>query len=215
MNLFLEDEEDYSLSWLRSAIDDYKEKYNICSVVIDYLELTSSITLEYYQMMKGMAIREDQVLLNLSRYIKNLAKELDLVMIGMTQTNEEARRNGIRDQGAIKGGKAIANKADAGWTIFELTPKEMELIEPYTKVVKFNKGKVRKGKNKDEKRLKPNVMYSVYKNRGGKFKKVKIFGWQDLGNCQFIDLFCTDWYYNPISIDKVITDFTDFRDIDE
>jgi len=191
MQLFLEDEENYDLSYLWSTTEQYKEDYNISVLCIDYLELTASLIGEYSQLTRGMSVREDQVLLNLSANIKNMSKKFDLTIFGYTQTTDEARRDGVRDQRAVKGARSLPNKCDVGITVFEPTNKELEMIEPLIKKCK--------GINNT---ITPNACYTIYKNRGNVHKNIKIWGYNNLGNGRFIDLFCTDKNYNPMNIQE-------------
>lgn len=189
--LYLEDEENYDISFLSHTIEHYKTEHNIGVAVIDYLELTSALTSEFTQITRGMGVREDQVLLNLSTNIKNLAKRFDIAIIGFTQTTDEARRDAVRDQRAVKGARSLPNKCDLGLTSFAPTKQEIELLEPLIEKCGLNNYRCR-----------PNIGYSVYKNRGGKFKNIKIWGYQDLGTMEYVDLFCTDESYAPINVDK-------------
>lgn len=189
--LYLEDEENYDISFISHTIEHYKTEYNIGAVAIDYLELTSALTSEFTQMTRGMGVREDQVLLNLSANIKNMAKRYDIGIIGFTQTTDEARRDGVRDQRAVKGARSLPNKCDLGMVTFSPTKKELELLEDIIERVGLNNN-----------RCVPNICYSIYKNRGGKFKNIKIWGYQDLGTMEFIDLFCTDESYSLVNVDR-------------
>lgn len=189
--LYLEDEENYDISFLSHTIEHYKTEHNIGAVAIDYLELTSALTSEFTQMTRGMGVREDQVLLNLSANIKNMAKRYDISIIGFTQTTDEARRDGVRDQRAVKGARSLPNKCDLGMVSFAPTKKELELLEEVIEKVGLNNY-----------RCVPNICYSIYKNRGGKIKNIKIWGYQDLGTMEYTDLFCTDESYVPVNVDK-------------
>lgn len=189
--LYLEDEENYDISFLAHTIEHYKTEHNIGAVAIDYLELTSALTSEFTQMTRGMGVREDQVLLNLSANIKNMAKRYDISIIGFTQTTDEARRDGVRDQRAVKGARSLPNKCDLGMVSFAPTKKELELLEEVIEKVGLNNYK-----------CVPNICYSIYKNRGGKIKNIKIWGYQDLGTMEYVDLFCTDESYVPMNVDK-------------
>ncbi len=190
--LFLVDEEDYDVTYLWYKIEQYVNEYNICAVALDYIELNSALVSEYVQETRGMGAREDQVLLNLSKNIKNISKKLDVAFFGFTQTTDEARRDGIRDQRAVKGSRSLPNKADVGLVTFEPTKKELDMIEPL-----LNKKGLVKSKY-------PNVCYSFYKNRGCTTKNIKIWGYQNLGTMEFEDLFCTDHNYRPINIKKTV-----------
>ena len=189
--LYLEDEENYDISFLSHTIEHYKTEYNIGVVAIDYLELTSALTTEFTHTTRGMGVREDQVLLNLSTNVKNMAKRFDVAMIGFTQTTDLARAEGVRDQRAVKGARSLPNKCDLGMTSFAPTKQEIELLEPLIEKCGLNNG-----------RCVPNIGYNIYKNRGGKFKNIKIWGYQDLGTMEYVDLFCTDESYAPINVDK-------------
>ena len=70
--------------------------------------------------------------------------------------------------------------------------KELELLEPV--ITEATKG--------INNRIIPNVCLTIYKNRWFNPKDVKIWGYQDLGTGQFIDLFCTDKNYNVLNISK-------------
>ena len=198
MQLFLEDEEDYDVQFIENMVEKYKADHNISVLVIDYLELTAGCIAEYSQLTKGMSVREDQVLLNLSARVKNIAKRYFITIFGYTQTTDEARRDGVRDARAVKGARSLPNKADVGITVFEPTKKELELIEP------FIEKKAGLGKN-----IIPNTIYTIYKNRGGQIKSVMIWCHQNLGNMRVIDLFCTDKFYNLILVDKTEVSFLD------
>lgn len=193
--IYLEDEEDYDISYLWNMTEKYKSSENIRAMAIDYLELTTALTAEYAQLSKGMSVREDQVLLNLSRNTKNIAKKFDLTIFGFTQTTDEARRDGVRDQRAVKGARSLPNKADVGITSFEPTKKELELVEPL----------IKKGRGLNS-TIVPNVCSTIYKNRGGEIKNVKVWSHQNLGNMNVIDLFCTNNDYEPINVDKTYID---------
>lgn len=188
--IWLEDESNYDNCFLWNLAEEYKRKQGINIMIIDYLELNSSLQIEYSKFSRGMSVREDQILLNLSENVKNIANKLDITVVAFTQTTEEARRMGIRDQGSVKGAKSLPNKIDVGIVVFEPTKKELEKVEAMIKRASHGGDVV------------PNVVYTIYKNRGNKIKKVKIWGRQNLGNMQHEDLFCTNEYYEPINIDK-------------
>lgn len=189
--LFLEDEPNFDTAYLWQVIEEYKLKHNICAVAIDYIELTGAMMAEYSKLTKNMGTREDQVLLHLSTNIKNICGKLDVFINAFTQTTDEARRDGARDQRAVKGARSLPNKVDVGIVTFEPSKKELEKLEP---IIKKQRGILA---NKY-----PNVCYSIYKNRGGKLKKVKIWGYQNLGNMEYYDMFCTNDYYEQINVDK-------------
>jgi len=197
--LFMEDEANYDLAYLWNITERYKSNEDLDALAIDYLELTVALTSEYVQSTRGMSAREDQVLLNLSKNTKDIARDYNISIFGFTQTTDEARREGVRDQRAVKGARSLPNKADVGITVFAPTKKEVDYIEPL----------IRKGKGFSNKII-PNTCYTIYKNRFGEInEEVKIWCYQNLGNMRTIDLFCTNRDYEPISIDKTAIELKD------
>lgn len=192
MKLYMEDEEDFDINFLWQTLEKHKIEHDICLVCLDYIELNGALMSEYTSMSRGMTAREDQILLNLSKNLKAMAKKFDLFIVAYTQTNDEGRTQGLRDQSAVKGGKSLPNKADFGMTVFEPTRKELELLESI--IDKTSKGLGRKNI--------PNVCYTTYKNRWFSIKKIKIWGYQDLGTNEYQDLFCTNEYYEYLDIPK-------------
>lgn len=192
MQLYFEDEEDFDINFLWQIIEKHKMEHNICMVCLDYVELNSALAMEYTSTSRGMTSREDQILLNLSKNIKAISKRFDVNIIAYTQTNDEGRKEGLRDQTAVKGGKSFPNKSDFAMTVFEPTKKELELIEPI----------IRKHSKGINGKIIPNVCYHTYKNRWFNPKKIKIWGYQDLGTNEYKDLFCTDEHYKYINIPK-------------
>ena len=200
--LYLEDEANYDLAYIWNTVDRYKRNFGLDALAIDYLELTVGLTAEYVQSTRGMTAREDQVLLNLSTSVKDLAKEYNITVFGYTQSTDEARTLGVRDQRAVKGAKSLPNKANVGITVFTPTKKELELIQPL----------IKKGRGLNS-TITPNTCYTIYKNRFGKItQEVKIWCYQNLGNMKTIDLFCTNRDYEPISIDKTYITLEDNKD---
>lgn len=191
--LYLEDNPNFDTSYLWSVIEEYKIKHDICVVAIDYIELNTALIAEFAQASRNMGIREDQVLLELSANIKNIAEKLDVFVMTFTQTTDEARKDGARDQRAVKGARSLPNKADVGIVTFEPTKKELEKVQPI--LDNINIGLVE--------HKHPNVCYSFYKNRSGKIKDVKVWGYQNLGNMEYVDMFCTNENYERINIDPV------------
>ena len=188
--LYQEHNPNFSVSYLWKTIEDYKKQHDIVAVGLDYIELNPSLIGEYTNNTKGMGVREDQVLLDLSTNLKNIAEDIDVFMMAFTQTTDEARRDGIRDQRAVKGARSLPNKADVGVVVFEPTKKELGKID----AIVTRKGIVRYKT--------PNICHSFYKLRGGiqQHKDIKVWGYQDLGTMEYVDMFCTDKDYKLVNV---------------
>lgn len=181
--IYLEREPNYDCLFLESMIEKYVTKYGVREVMIDYIELTPPMIGEYVRMTKGLQAREDSILLNVSTVLKNLTEEFDIFIKIYTQVSENARRDEtVRDSGAIKGSKSLQTRADLGLVVMRPTFKEIAKVEPIIKI-----------KNCKE----PNICYHIYKNRDGEIAEFKVWGYLNLGNFDYEELFITDWYYRP------------------
>ncbi len=191
MKLFTETEDNYDGAYLDYTVGKYHNEYGIGMVVLDYIELTGALTGEYAQMTRGIQGRGDSVLLDLSAKLKKMARRYQVAFIAFTQVSENARRDEtIRDAGAIKDSKSIQNKADLGVTVFAVTTREMEKIQP----LMSNRGL----------NVVPNIYYFVYKNRGNKLKRVRVFAYQDLSKMKVVDCFVTNENFEPINVNPTM-----------
>ena len=192
--IYLENEPNYSCDFFWDIVEQHVTNHNIGALIVDYLEMTPALASEYSQMTRGMQVKEDQVLFNLSTQLKNIAKAYKIYVKGYTQISENARRDyRIRDSGAIKGCKSLQMRADLAMCTFRPDKEELALIKEYLEE--------RKAIGKPV--TTPNIIIHVYKNRGGKRVMIKIWGHVDLGTMVYQDLFVTDWNYKVISINPI------------
>ena len=203
-NIFLEDEADFNIRFLRQIIEKYNSQYNLDLVCLDYIELNGALIREFVEISHGMTAREDMILLNLSKELKQMAKDFDLTIVAFTQASSEGRKEGFRDQSVIKGGKSLPNKSDLGYTVFAPTPKEMKILEPI--IMEKSKG--------FGKKLIPNMGITIYKNRwfnfrdeqGREIKELKIWLRFDGGTGRCVDCFTTTKNYELINLPKTKVD---------
>ena len=189
MKLYLEKESDYDIAYLRDRVSYHKREHNIGMVVLDYIEDTPSLMVEYKSLMKGANVSSHQMLSNLSKVLKDIAVEFDVAMFAMSQVNGEARSMGVRDANAIAGSKAIQNKCDYGMTVFRPTQAELKKIEP---LCKFGT---------------PDTCISIFKARDSDYGQVKIWLKVNLGNGSVQDLFVTNWAYEKLKVPKTWVEF--------
>lgn len=189
------DEEDYDIAFLRNKIDFYKRNYDIDMVVLDYIELTPALMSEYANLSKGNTPKTNQLLLNLSKAMKNLAREYDIIFVALTQISSQQYLLGYRDNSLLPESKSILNKADGCCHVLPPSPKELKLITPLLeKKTGFYKA--------------DNIVgYFIYKNRGGNQHHVILWCNQDLGTMETNFLFATDYNYKPIKVTGVVVDF--------
>ena len=108
---------------------------------------------------------------------------------------------GNKDSSALKGSKAIIEKADGGILALPVTKKDLTKLKPILDCdTSF-------GINV------PNMSYYIFKNRGGKWKSIIIWTRLNLGTMRETDCFVTDYDYELITdIEKTLIDFQ-FDDI--
>ena len=199
MNLFLEDKPDYDASWMWRTVEYYKEEYNICMVCLDYLEITPSINAEYVK-NGGTRGKDDIALITFSNELKQMANKFKLTMIFYTQAIRlsDIERMDFFDNNTIKGCANLHVKADIGITVFPPTAK---MLDTMSEVIQVCNRRLRKEEG-CKFNLKPNAIYTLYKNRETEIREIKIWGYLNQGTGRFIEMFVTDRENNLISLDK-------------
>lgn len=179
--LFIKCMEEFNTPELEMQIELHIMRYGVTNVIVDYLESNPKLVMELSEKMKGMPIREDMVLLHLSKVVKRLAEDYDIFIETGTQRNREESR----DENSLAGGKATANKCDHGMILD--VPNEQDLKKLEGLIQRFGR---------------PNYLKSIYKNRKGK-KMVYLWMEKNLGNMRGKVLFATDFRYNTIKVDTL------------
>lgn len=194
-NIWLTDMPSFNIRKLEEEIKYHKSVHNIDFVAFDYILLNSACVKEFAERRGGGSFRGDDVLLELSKALKDLAKKYDVGIITATQTNADIKDFHMRDYQVIRGGKAVADKATGGSISMPITTQELKLVEPYIEK------KYRNFKNS----IQPNFVETVYKSRFSKYpKECKIFSYYNLGNMRKIEMFVTDKNFKQIDVPKTI-----------
>lgn len=181
-NIWFEYVPEYDANTLEDIIENHKLEHDIEYVWFDYISATVELNSEYAAESKTkMVVREDQVLANLSKKLKNFTRKFDVSIDSFTQVTGDFKNEANRDQTIVRGAKAIIDKADGAMIAMPPSEKELKKIEPI----------LRQMINKPI----PNLVYSVYKNRGGKWNKIKIWLYIDYSTMRVHDLFVTDYEY--------------------
>lgn len=196
-NIWFEYVPEYDANTLEEIIETHKLEHDIEYVWFDYISATVELNSEYAAESKTkMVVREDQVLANLSKKLKNFTKKFDVSIDSFTQVTGDFKNEANRDQTIVRGAKAIIDKADGAMIAMPPTEKELKKIEPITREL-INKPT-------------PNLVYSLYKNRGGKWNKIKIWLYIDYSTMRVHDLFVTDYEYKLIKdMEKTYIDVND------
>ena len=150
--------------------------HNIEYVFFDYIFICPSLLSEF----KGVALRNDEILLMFSTALKELAVELNVCMFTSTQVNAAADSNAnIRNESSIAGSRAVINKADIGMVCARPTKEEIDFFISTGETV-------------------PNLVTDIYKVRSGVWTQVRIWSLIDLGTLRKEDLYMTDARLNVI-----------------
>lgn len=122
-------------------------------------------------------LRSDQVLMQFSAMLKEVAVSYNVFMLTGTQiTGSDPRAKMVRGFADIRDGKSIADKADFCMIGCEVTDEEYEHIRTYCEELKIGR---------------PTQVIDIYKNRSGIHKNCKIYRDANLGNLTAQDLLIT------------------------
>jgi replicative DNA helicase len=192
-NIYLTDMPSFNIKKIEEEIAYYKRECDIGYVAFDYMLLSNSLVKEFVEQRgRGVGARGDEILLELSKQLKDMCKKYDIGMITSTQVNADIKDYRNRDYQVLRGGKAVADKATGGSISMPITNQELKLIEPYLERRGFGL-------------LKPNFVETVYKSRFSEYpKECKIFSNYNLGNMRKVEMFVTDKDFKPINIPKTI-----------
>ena len=159
-------------------------------IFLDYIYSNAELMKEFAKAseFKGN-IREDQILLNLSTKLKQFTKDYKVSIDAWTQTNNDYKNEANRDSSVIRGAKSMADKVDVGGIVSKPTEKE----ERNLKIIDDNF----LNQNNDGRTMirTPNIQkvcVSIYKNRGGEYKDIKIWLNIDYSTMRVHDLYVTD-----------------------
>lgn len=183
--LYIIEMEEFDTNDIRNEIERYILNYGVEYINFDYIQMNPKLSVSM-QKKFGHKMQDDQMLLEISRVLKNIAKEYDVFISSSTQLNashSEINPEVSRTQNALRGSKAIADKIDYGVILAPPTEKDLKKTD-----------------NIDSPE-RPNMSYWVYKNRNN-LKNIVIWSKIDLGTMRETFLFATDYQYNPIDLSR-------------
>ena len=186
---------DFTIDLINDTIEKYVINYGIIACFFDYINDSPSLYAYYYEKSKTR-LRTDQILFMFSNALKLTCNKFNVYLGSSTQLNDAYKEDGNKDASALKGSKAIIEKADGGILALPVTKKDLKKLEPILKAEgSFGL-------------LQPNMSYYVFKNRGGKWKAVIVWTQLNLGTMRETDCFVTDYNYELITdIEQTVIDF--------
>ena len=187
-NLIVVHMPDPTIDQVRAKIRYHYFKDGIENLFYDYIFSSPGLLNEY----RDLKIREDVILNIFSTALKDAAVEMGLFVMTATQLNdvssEPGKRKEIKNQSLIRGSKAILDKADVGAIGSMVSYEELEMLKPLI----------------DKYKITPNQVLDVYKNRGNKYKDVRIWSYVNLGTCRKTDLFITNARFQEVPDFEII-----------
>lgn len=155
-------------------------------IFYDYLGTSLGILEEIGNRARISNMREDSVLFLLATRLKELAVQYNIFIETSSQLNANWKTDSIPDQNLLRGAKSIADRADWGAILLNVTKEDEEDLNA------ANWPTVWGGM--------PNQKLSIYKNRRGKYVNCYIWIFADKGTCRFYPIGTTDWKLQPYDI---------------
>lgn len=189
--LYIEVVPDFSLTDITNTIKRNIRLNSVQYICFDYIHSSMKILEEISHRSGGIPLREDNILFLLAVHLKDICSEFGVFILTSTQLNGSWKNEPVPDQNMLRGSKAIADKADFGAIMLDVTSEDVENLSALLR----NNGLP-----------KPNIKMSIYKNRRGSYNKCFLWMKVDKGTCRFDPIFCTDYDYNFIPINDTEID---------
>lgn len=181
-HIWIEELFDFDIDDLTHLIQKYVNKHDVGYVFFDYIQTTLKM---FDSMAKRGAknLQEHQLLRILSVHLKNMCNRFNVWIGTATQLNSKWKDDGNvnLDETAIEGSKSISNKLDLGAIQIGLTAKDEALWEEIKNEVEVPFG------------LEPTHTVNIYKNRGNRWKFIRIWIHFNMGTLRVTDLFVTNY----------------------
>ena len=120
---------DFTIELISETIEKYILNYGIVACFFDYINDSPSLY-EYYYNKTHTRLRTDQILFLFSAALKLVCNKFDIYLGSATQLNDNYKEDNNKDAGALKGSKAIIEKADGGILALPVTHKDLKKLKP-------------------------------------------------------------------------------------
>ena len=180
-----------------ATIEKYHQIYHVDYFFFDYLMSNEDMLAEGSKKIRISNVREDMLLLNLSTTLKNLCKELNVMIWTATQLTlqQDSAQTNLLSEISLRGAKSIADKADDGAILMNVRGVDKPAIDAWY---------MQHPEWKNDESRKPNAILHFYKMRLGKYAGTKLYVHFDRGTCRMTDCFATDKDGNIIQIEDTI-----------
>lgn len=154
--LYVEYVPDFTLKDIENCIKRHIRQHSTQYIFYDYIHTSMRMLEDISRRSGGVKLREDNLLFLLSVKLKDLCTQFNIFILTSTQLNQDWKKDPIPDQNLLRGAKAIADKADYGCILLDVTDEDREALEKQVN---------------DEGLQMPNIKMSIYKNRRGSYNK--------------------------------------------
>lgn len=181
---------DFTIDSISDKVEEYILNKNITHCFFDYINDSPSLY-SYYMEKTGVRLRTDQILFLFSQSLKAVANKYDIYLGSATQLSSNWKEE--KDANALKGSKAIIEKADYGVLSLPATSQDLKKLKPILESGFYDT---------------PNYCYHIFKNRGGKWNSIIVWTKLNMGCMREKDCFVTNTEYELIQdIEKTILEF--------
>lgn len=188
--IFGEHMPDFTIDSISDKVEEYILNKNITHCFFDYINDSPSLY-SYYMEKTGVRLRTDQILFLFSQSLKAVANKFDIYLGSATQLSSNWKEE--KDANALKGSKAIIEKADYGVLSLPATPQDLKKLKPVLDSGFYDV---------------PNYCYHIFKNRGGRWNSIVVWTKLNMGTMREKDCFVTTTEYELISdIEKTVLEF--------
>ena len=183
--LIIEHIPDFSLKDIESSMKSNINKYGVRYLCFDYIHSSMKILSEISSSIKGL--REDNVLFLLSAKLRDLADLYQVFILTSTQLNGQYADAEVFDQNLLRGAKAIADKADLGSIMLQVTQKDLESLQPI----------LAQGLEI------PQIKIAFYKNRNSGYKDMLLWCRKRTDICRIEPMYATTYGYELMQLDDL------------
>lgn len=171
---------DFTIDLIDEKIEYYYLNFKIGACFFDYINDSPQLY-AYYKQKSGLTLQTHQILFMFSEALKRVCNKYNIYLGSSTQLSSNWKDE--KDANAIKGSKAIIEKADGGIISLPVTSADLKKLDPIFRTGIYPE---------------PTNAYYVYKNRGNKWNNVVVWTRLNMGNMREVDCFVTDNDYNLI-----------------
>lgn len=140
-NLFFDDRSTSNLDTIIASIRSLQRKQGICGVVIDYLQILTVNS-------NNRQSTEEQLLAEAARRLKNLAKELNIFIILLSQLNRDGQ-NPLPKRERLRGSGQVAEAADMVLLVYRPEVYGVQYPKPFESICPHGTAMIRIAKNRN------------------------------------------------------------------